>query len=51
MAIAGELPEGGTQKGTFKKGAKGPADQRGGLGGDQDGKAGDGEWAWGQGFC
>ncbi len=35
MAIAGELPEGRTQKGTFKKGTKGPPDQRGGVGGDQ----------------
>ncbi len=42
MAIAGELPEGGTQKATFRKGAKGPADQRGSAGGDQGGTAGDG---------
>ncbi len=42
MAIAGELPEGGTQKATFRKGAEGPAEQRGGLGGDQGGTAGDG---------
>ncbi len=42
MAIAGELPEGGTQKATFRKGAEGPAEQRGGVGGDQGGAAGDG---------
>ncbi len=42
MAIAGELPEGGTQKATFRKGAEGAADQRGGLGGDQGGEKGDG---------
>lgn len=42
MAIAGELPEGGTQKATFRKGAEGPAEQRGGAGGDQGGEAGDG---------
>ena len=42
MAIAGESPEGGTQKGTFKKGAEGTLVQRGGLGGDQGGPAGDG---------
>ncbi len=42
MAIAGELPEGGTQKATFRKGTQGPADQRGGLGGDQGGEKGDG---------
>ncbi len=43
MAInAGELPEGGTPKATFRKGAEGPTDQRGGAGGDQGGTAGDG---------
>ncbi len=42
MAIAGELPEGGTQKATFRKGAEGPAHQRGSAGGDQGGVAGDG---------
>ncbi len=40
MAIAGELPEGGTQKATFRKGAKGPTDQRGGVRGNQGGTAG-----------
>ncbi len=42
MAIAGELPEGGTQKATFRKGTKGRPDQQGGLGGNQGGAAGDG---------
>ncbi len=45
MAIAGELPEGGTQKATFRKGAEGRPDQRGGLGGDQGGEKRDGREA------